>query len=355
MPDPASIVAACATLARPGGTRRLRHAQPQSEVLPVRDPRRRVRAAAAAARHARLGEVHAARRSSRAFARRAGLDLAAMTGMTYNPLTRRYRLEDATRRSTTSRPSASPRMPADGAPRGRCRSPRSCSTSTARLPTPPATSRSALNRVRADRGPAAGAGGRPARARIVRRARPAARRHGHHAGGHATTASCAKRSSRTTRPASPRRRRCSTASRRCSTRIEARGMRWGIVTNKHARFTAARRQRRWRSRSAPRVVVSGDTTPHAKPHPAPLLHAAQRRCGSRRRAACTSATTCATSTRAAPPGMATIVAGLRLHGHRRRSAARWPATGWIAGPLDLLRLAALRAAAERVSRAGARR
>ena len=40
------------------------------------------------------------------FARRAGLDLAGMTGMTYNPLTRVYR-SSPTRRSTTSRPSAS--------------------------------------------------------------------------------------------------------------------------------------------------------------------------------------------------------------------------------------------------------
>ena len=56
--------------------------------------------------------------------------------------------------------------------------------------------------------------------------------------------------------------------------IERRGIPWGIVTNKSTRFT-------------PRVVaalgldgragcvVCGDTTPHIKPHPAPLLHAAR--------------------------------------------------------------------------------
>ncbi len=54
--------------------------------------------------------------------------------------------------------------------------------------------------------------------------------------------------------------------------LEARGILWGIVTNKSKRFTD------------PLValmpvlqgccaVVSGDTTPHAKPHPAPLLEA----------------------------------------------------------------------------------
>jgi N-acetyl-D-muramate 6-phosphate phosphatase len=54
--------------------------------------------------------------------------------------------------------------------------------------------------------------------------------------------------------------------------LEAHGVLWGIVTNKSKRFTD------------PLValmpvlqgccaVVSGDTTPHAKPHPAPLLEA----------------------------------------------------------------------------------
>lgn len=50
---------------------------------------------------------------------------------------------------------------------------------------------------------------------------------------------------------------------------------WGVVTNKSARFTDPL------TRSMPLfatagAVVSGDTTPHAKPHPAPLLEAARR-------------------------------------------------------------------------------
>lgn len=54
--------------------------------------------------------------------------------------------------------------------------------------------------------------------------------------------------------------------------LEAAGMRWGIVTNKIARFTDPLvRALGLAQRSA--CVVSGDTTPHAKPHPAPLLHA----------------------------------------------------------------------------------
>ena len=58
-------------------------------------------------------------------------------------------------------------------------------------------------------------------------------------------------------------------------RLEAAGRRWGIVTNKAARFTQPIVQGlRLDTRAA--VVVSGDTTPHSKPHPAPLLEAARR-------------------------------------------------------------------------------
>lgn len=55
--------------------------------------------------------------------------------------------------------------------------------------------------------------------------------------------------------------------------LEAGGRRWGIVTNKMARFTDPLvRALDLHARAA--CIVSGDTTPHAKPHPAPLLHAA---------------------------------------------------------------------------------
>jgi phosphoglycolate phosphatase len=55
--------------------------------------------------------------------------------------------------------------------------------------------------------------------------------------------------------------------------LEAAGRRWGIVTNKIARFTDPLvRALDLEHRAA--CVVSGDTTAHAKPHPAPLLHAA---------------------------------------------------------------------------------
>ena len=58
-------------------------------------------------------------------------------------------------------------------------------------------------------------------------------------------------------------------------RLDALGQRWGIVTNKAERF--AHRIVDGLGLSARAVtVVCGDTTPHSKPHPEPLLEAARR-------------------------------------------------------------------------------
>ena len=54
-----------------------------------------------------------------------------------------------------------------------------------------------------------------------------------------------------------------------------RNLVWGVVTNKSARFTEPLTQAIPLFSTAT-AVVSGDTTPHAKPHPAPLLEAAAR-------------------------------------------------------------------------------
>lgn len=56
--------------------------------------------------------------------------------------------------------------------------------------------------------------------------------------------------------------------------IEQRQLPWGIVTNKAARFTTPLLEALAMS-SKPGVVICGDTTPHAKPHPAPLIAAAK--------------------------------------------------------------------------------
>lgn len=57
--------------------------------------------------------------------------------------------------------------------------------------------------------------------------------------------------------------------------LEARGLRWGVVTNKPARFTEPLLAHlRLYDRAA--CVVSGDTCAQPKPHPAPLLLACRR-------------------------------------------------------------------------------
>ena len=57
--------------------------------------------------------------------------------------------------------------------------------------------------------------------------------------------------------------------------LEAAGVRWGVVTNKASRFTEPIVDGlQLRTRLA--ALVCGDTTPHSKPHPAPLLEAARQ-------------------------------------------------------------------------------
>lgn len=58
-------------------------------------------------------------------------------------------------------------------------------------------------------------------------------------------------------------------------RLLAADLPWGVVTNKSARFTDPLMRAMPLFMSA-RTVVSGDTTPHAKPHPEPLFEAARR-------------------------------------------------------------------------------
>jgi N-acetyl-D-muramate 6-phosphate phosphatase len=55
--------------------------------------------------------------------------------------------------------------------------------------------------------------------------------------------------------------------------LEQAGLAWGIVTNKAGRFAMPVVEGLGLK---PAVLVCGDTTPHAKPHPAPLLEAARR-------------------------------------------------------------------------------
>lgn len=57
--------------------------------------------------------------------------------------------------------------------------------------------------------------------------------------------------------------------------LQAQGLPWGIVTNKAQRFTHPL-VRALGLHVQAAVVICGDTTPHSKPHPAPLLEAARQ-------------------------------------------------------------------------------
>lgn len=57
--------------------------------------------------------------------------------------------------------------------------------------------------------------------------------------------------------------------------LDSKGVVWGIVTNKALRF-AEPMVRALALDVRAKVLVGGDSTPHTKPHPAPLLEAARR-------------------------------------------------------------------------------
>jgi phosphoglycolate phosphatase len=122
--------------------------------------------------------------------------------------------------------------------------------------------------------------------------------------------------------------------------IEGRALKWGIVTNKAARFTGPLLDALHLSARAS-TVVCGDTTPHTKPHPAPLLFAAERmgvppaRCvyvGDAERDIIAGVAA----------GMPTIVA---RYGYieAREALQDWPAAGMIDEPQALLRWLPIRA------------
>jgi 2-phosphoglycolate phosphatase len=115
--------------------------------------------------------------------------------------------------------------------------------------------------------------------------------------------------------------------------IEARGMRWGIVTNKATRFTLPLLDALGLAQRA-RAVVCGDTTPHAKPHPAPLLAAAD--------ALGTPAARCVYVGDAERDVTAGVAAGMRTivarYGYITPDEApdAWPADGIIDSPQELI-------------------
>jgi phosphoglycolate phosphatase len=117
--------------------------------------------------------------------------------------------------------------------------------------------------------------------------------------------------------------------------LSARGLQWGVVTNKSKRFTDPLTSAMPLFDTA-RAIVSGDTTPFSKPHPEPLFEAA-RRLG-------VPAAQCVyvgdderdiIAGRAA--GMRTVAATYGYMGEQAE-IARWDADAAIASPLELLQL-----------------
>lgn len=114
------------------------------------------------------------------------------------------------------------------------------------------------------------------------------------------------------------------------------GLAWGIVTNKAERFalplTAA-------LRLDAGAVVGGDTTPHTKPHPAPLLEAA-RRLGVAPDACLYVGDDERDVVAGRAAGMATAVAAWGYLG-TRADHRRWGADVELTAPGDLLKLLGL--------------
>jgi 2-phosphoglycolate phosphatase len=121
--------------------------------------------------------------------------------------------------------------------------------------------------------------------------------------------------------------------------LEKNGIRWGIVTNKAARLTDVLVPQIGLGHAA--CVVSGDTTPHPKPHPAPLLEAAARLALAPQE--CWYVGDDLRDIQAGlAAGMPTVAAAWGYCGHAE--PVSWQADHLIAAPVDLLRLLALPAA-----------
>lgn len=114
-----------------------------------------------------------------------------------------------------------------------------------------------------------------------------------------------------------------------------RGLPWGVVTNKAMRFTGPL------TKSMPlfataKAVVAGDTTPHPKPHPAPLLEAA-RLLGVPAQACLYVGDDERDVAAGRAAGMATVAASYGYLGSKG-DVASWGADAHAMSPLDVLAL-----------------
>jgi N-acetyl-D-muramate 6-phosphate phosphatase len=118
-------------------------------------------------------------------------------------------------------------------------------------------------------------------------------------------------------------------------RLESAGIAWGVVTNKPGWLTEPLlEQLGLRARAG--VVVSGDTLPERKPHPAPLLHAA--------RTLDVPPSQCIYIGDAERDVLAARAAGMEvfvaMFGYipQNELPLTWPASGWLESPRELAML-----------------
>ena len=118
-----------------------------------------------------------------------------------------------------------------------------------------------------------------------------------------------------------------------SREFKARAIAWGLVTNKSLRFTEhiiAKLE------LEPACVVCGDSTPHLKPHPAPLLLAAEQL--KLAPASCIYVGDDLRDIQAArAAGMRPIAVEWGYHHPDHGGPGTWQADAVIARPLDLVR------------------
>ena len=116
--------------------------------------------------------------------------------------------------------------------------------------------------------------------------------------------------------------------------LAARELRWGVVTNKSTRFTERILSH---LELRPDCVACGDTTPHLKPHPASLLHAADRL--KLAPAACVYLGDDLRDMKAAhAAGMRPIAVDWGYHHPESGGPGTWEAEAVIAHPLDLMKI-----------------
>jgi N-acetyl-D-muramate 6-phosphate phosphatase len=120
--------------------------------------------------------------------------------------------------------------------------------------------------------------------------------------------------------------------------LERVGLKWGVVTNKAERFTLPL-TRSMRLFDHAGTIVAGDSTPHSKPHPAPLFEAA-RQLGVRPERCLYVGDDERDIVAGRAAGMSTVAASYGYLGSAGKTI-EWNADATISTPKELLQLLAL--------------